>query len=85
MAKQTPEDFFRKRKLFNSSLAELELDKNYPCARISRDDINTAMDYCQENFNDEWIWSSPIHTETSKIWFLHHEDALLFKLRFNTV
>lgn len=63
----------------------IDLDKNYPRAKIRRDDIDAALDYCQENFGDGWIWSSPVHTDTSKIWFLHQEDALLFKLRFNTV
>lgn len=83
--KQSYEDFERKRKHFKGSVLELDLDKNYPRAKIKRDDADAALEYCQTQFGDGWIWSSPLHTETSKIWFLHQEDALLFKLRFNTV
>jgi hypothetical protein len=81
--KQTIDSFHRKRKLFSCDI--LDLDKNYSSLNINRGDINAAMDYCEESFGDGWLWSSPVHTETSKIWFLHSEYALLFKLRFNTV
>lgn len=84
MSNQDYVSFRRKKTIFKNPNDELELSI-YPFAKIKRDDIDEAMIYCQENFQDEWIWSSPIQTEISKIWFLHQEDALLFKLRFNTI
>jgi hypothetical protein len=56
----------------------------YPFARISHDYQSEAYTWCQENFGEEWIWSSPFQTSYTDIYFLRPEDALLFRLRFDT-
>jgi len=58
---------------------------NFPKIRILDEDQSRAYKWCQENFGDEWIWACPINTNYTDIYFLHPEDALLFRLRFNTI
>jgi hypothetical protein len=52
--------------------------------RISRSEDAAAREWCQAKFKDNWIWSAPFHTEYSIFYFQTTQDALLFKLSFNT-
>lgn len=36
--------------------------------------------YCDKNFNDDWVWSSPIQANYTDMLFLHEEDAIMFRL-----
>ncbi len=53
-------------------------------ARTSRELAAQAQQWCQEKFGDNWIWSSPTQTEYTEFYFANTQDALLFKLTFNT-
>jgi hypothetical protein len=44
-----------------------------------------AYEWCQENHGNEWIWSSPIQTNYTDIYFKAEADALVFKLTFDTI
>lgn len=52
--------------------------------RIKRSDDSAAMAWCQVRFKDNWIWSAPIQTNYTVFYFASTQDALLFKLSFNT-
>jgi hypothetical protein len=43
-----------------------------------------AIDWCEEHFGDEWIFSSPVQTDYTELYFVGSEDALMFKLTFAT-
>lgn len=58
---------------------------NLPFARIKDEYQSEAYTWCQDNFGENWIWSSPIQTDYTDIYFLQPEDALLFRLRFDTL
>jgi hypothetical protein len=57
---------------------------NYPCVRIPDSIQSIAYNWCQERFDENWIWSSPIQTDYTDIYFLHEDDAIMFKLTFAT-
>jgi len=77
--------FKRRQEIFNIDYKSLQRMKDFPSARISDDYQSAAYKWCQDNFGENWIWSSPIQTEYTDIHFLHREDALLFRLRFDTL
>ena len=52
--------------------------------RIDRSDDTAARIWCQAKFKDNWIWSAPIQTDYTIFYFQTTQDALLFKLTFNT-
>jgi len=52
--------------------------------RINRSDDIAARNWCQFKFKDNWIWSAPIQTDYTIFYFQTTQDALLFKLSFNT-
>ena len=52
--------------------------------RINDTDKETAYAWANKHAKDEWIWSSPIHTWWTELYFLKEEDALAFKLTFAT-
>ena len=54
----------------------------YTVVIINRD-TSLAFDWCEEKFKDDWIWSKPMHTDYTIIYFKNSEDALLFKLAFS--
>jgi hypothetical protein len=58
---------------------------DYPFVRIADEQQEDAYSWCQENFGENWIWASPIQTDYTDVYFLQPEDALLFRLRFNTL
>jgi hypothetical protein len=74
-------------KIFGVSKPYLGIDdiKQFPSARISDAGQSEAYKWCQDQFGENWIWSSPIHTWWTDIYFLNKQDAVLFKLRFNTL
>jgi hypothetical protein len=53
-----------------------------PKARIPDEIQAEAYKYCQDHFGDNWIWSSPIQTDYTDIYFIDPQDALLCRLRF---
>lgn len=78
--------FVRRKSIFNIDYGNAVSSlKDYPLARIPDDVQAEAYKWLDENFGENWIWSSPIHTEYTDIYFLQPEDALLFKLRFDTI
>lgn len=79
------ESLKRREKMFNVDYKNLQRMKDFPFARIADEYQAEAYKWCQENFGEDWIWSSPILTEYTDIYFLTPEDALLFKLRFDTL
>ena len=58
--------------------------KDLYCARIDNIIKDTAFEWANKHIGDEWIWSSPIHTWWTELYFLKEEDALAFKLTFKT-
>jgi hypothetical protein len=54
-------------------------------ARVSRDISDEAQVWCEDNFGDNWVWSSPTQTDYSDFYFKTPEDAFLFRLRFETL
>lgn len=59
--------------------------KLFPVARIRKDSEDEAYLWCQENIKDNWIWSSPTHTNYAEVYFIHEEDALIFRLKFGSI
>ena len=63
--------------VFYHSLAQARIDDGIKSA---------AYEWCQENFNDDWIWSRPsMSADYIDLYFLKSEDAFLFGLRFQTI
>lgn len=83
------ESFQRRKAIFavvyNSPLSGLKISKNYPFVRIKDEYQSEAYKWCQENYGENWIWSSHIQTNYTDIYFLDQADALFFKLKFNTL
>ncbi len=55
---------------------------NYASVRIIKDLREEAYDWCESTLGDNWIWSDPVHTEYTEIYFKHRDDALVFKLKY---
>jgi hypothetical protein len=58
---------------------------NYPKVRMHGSIALEAYAWCQEQFGDNWVWSSPIQTNYTEIYFIHPEDAFLTRLKFPTI
>ena len=64
------EEFRRKRKLFNIELPyKAEYMKIFPSARIHDSYQAEAYKWCRDNIGDNWIWSSPIQTDYTDVFF----------------
>lgn len=56
--------------------------KKFPCVCIHGDeDIHALAWWLQKNFENNWIWSAPPASVYVYFYFIHSEDALVFKLR----
>lgn len=40
--------------------------------------------WCDESFEDNWIWGSEYFNTRVAFYFINEEDAVLFKLKFGT-
>jgi hypothetical protein len=77
---------------FNQKLTKLGLKvmngrvslEGLQAVRIHRSNDTAARDWCEDKFKNNWIWSAPVHTEYTDFYFATTQDALLFKLSFNT-
>jgi hypothetical protein len=77
---------------YNSLLRKMEVFKgwetfperksSYPKVRINQEYANSAEDFCNKNYGDNWVWASPVHTNWTDLYFIHAEDALITKLKF---
>ena len=77
------ESFKRRLKVFGYDVNDPNSSiKNFPKVRISDEIQSEAYKWCQENFGERWVWSSPIHTWYTDLYFMEPEDALLCRLRF---
>lgn len=52
--------------------------------RVNQSHMEAAQLWCQQNYQDDWVWSNPIHTDYSDFYFMHEQDALAFRLRFES-
>ena len=75
----------RRLKIFNVDHKSPQRVEDFPSVRIHDDDQSEAYEWCHTNFGENWIWSSLLQTDYTDIYFLNSEDALLFKLRFETL
>ena len=48
-------------------------------------DVGTTFKWCEENLKNEWIWGSPTIANYVDLYFLNDQDALMFKLKFDTI
>jgi len=81
----TPDSFYRK--MDNLGITRENYEKrqqDLPCVRIHDIDRGTAQEWCETNLGDNWIWSSPTQTDYTDFYFATDEDAVIFKLKFNT-
>jgi hypothetical protein len=69
-------------KIFGVEYTSPKSIHDYPRVRIPDEIQHLAYEYCQENFDENWIWSSSLQTNYTDIFFLEPEDALLCRLRF---
>jgi hypothetical protein len=77
--------FIRRKAIFKVDYCNpLSSLKDYPSARIWDNIQSEAYEWLDKTFGENWIWSSPIQTEYTDIYFLQPEDALLFRLRFES-
>ena len=53
--------------------------------RIDNSIKNVAMDWCDKNMGDKWIYGAPVNCTYTDIWFVDKEDAVIFKLTFTTI
>lgn len=79
---RTEEDFQRKAKIFDVGYKSPRSIHEYPRVRIPDSLSNEAYEWCQEQFGDKWIWSSPLQTDYTDLYFIEPEDAFLCRLRF---
>lgn len=54
--------------------------KELTCVVVDEGRAFNTYHYCNEQFGDNWIWSAPIQADYVEFYFLHKEDALIFKL-----
>ena len=80
------ESFNRRRILFKINYTHpLSGLSDYPSVRIWDDNQSRAYAWLDENFGEEWIWSSSYQNDYTDIYFLRPEDAIIFKLKFSTI
>ncbi len=58
--------------------------KEFYCVKINNLLKNEAYTWANKHAGNEWIYSSPTHTDWTELYFLKEEDALVFKLTFDT-
>ena len=81
----TEESFRRKVRNFDVSPI-IKISEHYPSASIADDEkLDSIYEWCEANLGDDWIWSNPTQTDYVKLWFKTEYDALVFKLKFNTI
>jgi len=78
------ESFKRKADIFGVGYYSPKSITEYPRVRIPKEIQNEAYSYCQENFGDNWIWSSPTQTDYTDVYFIESADSLIFKLKFKS-
>lgn len=54
--------------------------KELTCVIIDEGRAFNTYHHCNEQFGDNWIWSAPKQSDQIEFYFLHEEDALIFKL-----
>jgi hypothetical protein len=67
-----------------------EVLKNYSMIRIIlnesiRDDTGRRpqiLNWCEDNFQNNWIWSATINGEYLDIYFINDADAIISKLKW---
>lgn len=79
------ESLQRKLLIFGKPRNETEMVKKFIWVEFKEPDpdndkLAELYQYCQDNFGDNWIWSARPSSEFVRIYFLHSEDALQFKL-----
>lgn len=57
----------------------------HPHCTIANNDFDEANAWLYEFVGDKWVWTFIGGEPVTIIWFVNNNDALLFKLRFNTV
>lgn len=68
--------------LFNiGDPTNIELLKEYSSSKVSQSGWLYVHDWCQERFNNNWIWIASKNASKT-LYFLHECDAILFKLAF---
>jgi hypothetical protein len=58
--------------------------KEFSKVRIDNSIRHIAFGWCNKNFGDAWIWSSPTQSDYTDVYFANSEDATVFKLTFST-
>ena len=83
----TEESLRRKLRNFNvAPTGSHDSLNDYTCIEIPENDISELIyEWCQDNLGDNWIWSNPPQTDYVKLWFKSEYDAVVFKLKFNTL
>ena len=79
--------FLRKKKILGiTEINYRERQNQLVRVRINDWDLDeNTHQWCDENFGDKWIWSSPTQTNYADLYFANDEDAFLFKLKFDTL
>ena len=62
---------------------------NFPCVSVVTGNFVTRLpmyNWCQDNFGDNWLWiiKDPYDRSETKFYFIHPEDAIIFRLRWAT-
>ena len=76
-------DYHRNKKHF--TITGEVISNVHPHCTIMSKDFNKANEWLCEFVGDKWIWTFIGGEPLTIIWFVNKDDALLFKLRFNTV
>ena len=50
--------------------------------RVKKAAQTEAQNWCQAQFDDEWVWSCPFYTDYADFYFKSSADALAFSLKF---
>jgi len=80
-----PDNGEYKRKIKNFTISgELISSIHHQSVTIVSSDFFIAADWLDEFVGDNWIWHTFLIEPFTIIWFVNDDDALLFKLRFNT-
>jgi len=76
----------KKMKVFGISVSHFKEEiKKYPKVRISIVGSDCKYKWCQEELGNNWIWSSQASTNYVDMYFLHKDDAIIFKLKFGEI
>lgn len=76
----------KKMDMFGLSVAHYRTEiEKYPKVRISIFGSDSKYRWCQTELGNKWIWSAPTQTDYVDMYFLHEDDAIIFKLKFSSV